>query len=89
MKTDFLKQPPSTPPTLVSGKGKTLTMRKQAVGGLGALIQRPNTFTPTTILPPAKYVSSPMVSSLPYISPRHKDSKEILALKVRHANKQR
>jgi len=89
MKTDFLKQPPSTPPTLTSGKGKTLTMRKQAVGGLGALIQTPNTFTPITIVPPAKYISSPMISSLPYISPQHKDSEEILELKVHQANTQR
>jgi len=47
---------------------KFIQMRKQAVGGLGALIEKPNApilrkpFTPTIFTP------APMISSLPYLS---------------------
>ena len=47
---------------------KFIQMRKQAVGGLGALIDKPNApilrkpFTPTIFTP------APMISSLPYLS---------------------
>jgi len=66
------------------------TLKKQPVGGQGAMIQKPNQFQPRVKVTPTIFTPSPMLSSLPYLADHVKFKSNENTLQIlAHLQKQR
>ncbi len=78
-------QTPTTPPQVSSGTQRT--MSRMPVGGLGAMLGRPDMNTPRMAKVPTMFYSAPAVSSLPYLNDdtKERSDESIVMLKIAFA----